>query len=160
MQTAVPLTYFGSPQSPSFITATVNHIYNNATRRLATPKFGPPFFQYQCAYCVADPKIMTMDACWHQRESTQIDHIVPFSSIRNSAMYNRHIQDFINAGVAPFGSVAINWANPQHVQIIYNDLDNLHVVCTAHNSNSHKGSSEIFNTKMMMGIPNLVIHKD
>jgi hypothetical protein len=159
MRVAIPLASFGAPVSPFFVAATKTWVYNNAERRLATTAFNQVFWQYKCRYCVADPQVMTLEGCWHQEASTQIDHIIPWTTVRNSAYYNEFVGAFIAAGIAPFGAIAVNWANNQQAQAIYNDLDNLQVVCTAHNSSSHKGSSATFNTKMIMGIPNLVNHK-
>jgi len=140
---------FGTPITPYLTPATKDQVYLEAQHdpskaHLFQPTFGGPVWKYKCIYCEGDPLVNTPDACWHERGLTQVDHIYPWSTI------------IANPGTYYPG---INALSQNHMQAAHNDLDNLRIVCTGHNATAKKGGNSGYNTKILMGIPFLVHHK-
>ena len=145
-------TSYGAPVTPYLTNATKDHVYQQAQldgskARQFTTAFGRTVWKYKCIYCEADDTVTSAEACWHVRESTQVDHRIPWNAI--AANYTTYYH-WINTGDPDFAN---------HCQAIHNDLDNLHIVCTNHNSTSQKGKKKDFHRKKVMSIPFLVHHK-
>ncbi len=140
---------FGAPVTPYLTDATKNQVYTNAQAdptkaQQFQPAFGPAVWKYKCIYCEADPTVITADGCWHVRESTQVDHIIPWALIAgNPGAY----YPFLNPG------------NANHMQAGHNDLHNLHIVCANHNAKGQKGNKPDYHSSKVMSIPFLTHHK-
>lgn len=98
---------------------------------------------FRCIYCQLDPRLQGMhpDRQVHPESLCQVDHIVPFAQVlRNVHQYYtpNDYQRVVFTGVVPnptLSRVPVGWnmADPVQRTILYNDIDNLHIVCTGHN---------------------------
>lgn len=151
-----PNYYYGSDGSktPSFhgtTKETVDQKHKNNGRY-----YSPEGCEYySCIYCENDKRINNLhkDRTLHARPLMQIDHIVPFSIIINNIDKYYSISDYImlsNLGYVPRIDIGSGggWdsTNSLHLSLLYNDIDNLHLACTAHNQD--KG-----NTLEYLGLP-------
>jgi hypothetical protein len=157
MRLAKFITNFGVPVTPSFENETELRVEYESEKKIAYDSFGRSVTLYRCKYCVADSTITHDDATWHPGNLMQIDHIRPFATIKNTRQYDHLIVELKRYGIAPIDAVHIDWGDFQQVQIIYNDLDNLQLVCTGHNQ--HKRANGKYHQERIMSIANLVLHK-
>ncbi len=138
-----PNYYYGSdgPKTPSFFGTTRETVESKQRNNHGIQIVGDLVF-YQCIYCKHDSRLNPLMPTrgLHPRELMQIDHIIPFSIIQaNIARYysEENYRQLALQGFVPnpdFGNSA-GWNNkdPLQLTLLYNDIDNLHLTCTAHN---------------------------
>ncbi|MCQ8897217.1 hypothetical protein NQT62_12305 [Limnobacter humi] len=138
-----PNYYYGSdgPRTPAFFGTTAETVEAKHLHNAGTQAVGKQVF-YRCIYCQHDPRLQSLmpSRGLHPRELMQIDHIVPFSIIQShvTAYYTEDdYRQLALQGFVPnpdFG-MATGWNNtdPLQLALLYNDIDNLHLSCTAHN---------------------------
>ena len=106
----------------------------------------------RCIYCMNDTWTKENDERqWHPLKLCQYDHIIPFSQIvqnRKDFGYEDCIKfqndqvifeslsnnNNYNSGFPDMGELFLINYNPNlYFKVIYNDVDNLHIICTGHN---------------------------
>ncbi|HEX4878413.1 MAG TPA: hypothetical protein VFV39_01080 [Limnobacter sp.] len=138
-----PDYYYGSigSKTPAFFgttreTVEIKHRNNHGLQLVNGSSF------YRCIYCQHDPRLQTLmpQRGLHPRELMQIDHIVPFSVIQGNITAYYTQEDYLQLarhGFLPNPDVgkSAGWNNKDLLQLtlLYNDIDNLHLTCTAHN---------------------------
>ncbi|WP_375738029.1 hypothetical protein [Pseudomonas boanensis] len=108
-----------------------------------------PYFR--CIYCDLDNSLSGLGESrrFHPAHLVQFDHITPWASIVSNfgAYYGSEDKEYLiqlgHIANPAFGSPdAWSLSNLKVRDLLYNDLDNLHIVCTGHNQN--KANQEVY----------------
>ena len=105
---------------------------------------------FRCIYCVHDNTKNNECCQWHPLHLCQYDHIIPFSQIlnnpetyysnqlemKNGNLKFKDLQKAKNAESPDIGELFFLSYKPNlYFKAIYNDVDNLHIICAGHNQN-------------------------
>lgn len=100
-----------------------------------------------CIYCQFDSTLrgFHVDRQWHPEHLTRIDHIFPFQALIqhvNSCYTDADYQQLISLDLVPETerTVRAGWniADAALREILYNDVDNLHVICAGHKTDKNE----------------------
>jgi hypothetical protein len=163
---AQPLDSFGAPQAPSLTVATRGAVVAATIDSSLAPIRGGPSDpdiggehaerHFHCLYCAQ--KRFSVPRQLHPQELTAIDHIDPssnflkgnvYASPRNPRLNFDHVSGVVDAGRLEIDEHADEEMRRLYRQIIYNDLDNLHIVCAGHNQS--KGGQVDFHHHQLSG---------
>lgn len=129
--------------TPTFQPPTRNEVktkmINNGRRVLVHQ--GVEYFH--CIYCQLDPRLqgLNIHRQYHPESLCQIDHIVPFAVVLQNVHNYYTPADYQQLALRGFvanpglGQAPASWDMRNLLQraVLYNDIDNLHIVCTGHN---------------------------
>ena len=96
---------------------------------------------FYCIYCQFDSALrgFHVDRQWHPEHLIRVDHIFPFSAViqhvntcYTEADYQRMVDDGFLPQTEPGCHAGWNMNDAMQREILYNDVDNLHVICSGH----------------------------
>lgn len=138
----------GNAITPKFYPDTRTIIYQKAeaTEALQSPEArrvntnSGERWQYLCRNCRAD---FGEQYAWHFKINTDLDHVTPFSKIREAA--TKALPRKYN-----YCGIPVDLSYPNDMQHVYNDLDNLRISCPGHNRS--KKDDETYDVSHQMQI--------